>query len=637
MTSSRVRKGLGQRTPWRQGERRHSPQGRRAGTWFWSWWRGESVINTVIMMMFIIISYTSPLSANDDASCSMSMMIGQSSFIHLLISVPLTFKTNDRCDKQCLLQNYQYGHRDVILGDNTRYNERSWYMRVFTNGSEDADDDVGIWVSQLRYQGLKEGVQVFSMNYEHRHCGTSIFLFVVRSPRFWGRGYCTKWRIQGSFERENVQSGIKARKKITIQILPLTWLYSEWSTSNFPCSLTRNIPSRSMRNLAFHSLLRWKMIVLLILTTTLLNFSLEDWENVRFELGSERVKYGEPRNMNAASYPCWVVTWMEWSRGDNTTHSNDKNQCLRNSETNRVQSRTHRHVHTLSLTHVRACVVTHVLHVPGSRSSWVRAWCTQGSDCSGGQLCRSPARGSRTPDGRSHNKALGTEDQTRARSVTHTQTRAHNVTHARTTIASSQTLKPAISTEVQTRARLFGEGRGGEYLVIQGDEQCSEVLGLGHVRVKPIVERGQHAEANIRVWNGMRHQDTHQRRGERTASQGKASRGWTWIQHKGDTTTLLPQVQLDLPNQTVPPSLPSLKMNWPSKSNVPSASTALVTSRDSSTLWEEPARETEFTLISNFQFSHRRQWSSLVMVGRIAISRAQMWRVKVWTADFLRM
>ena len=43
------------------------------------------------------------------------------------------------------------------------------------------------------------------------------------------------------------------------------------------------------------------------------------------------------------------------------------------------------------------------------------------------------------------------------------------------------------------------EGRGGEYLVIQGDEQCSEVLGLGQVRVKAIVERGQHAEANIRV------------------------------------------------------------------------------------------------------------------------------------------
>ena len=39
----------------------------------------------------------------------------------------------------------------------------------------------------------------------------------------------------------------------------------EWSTSNFPCSLTRNITSRSMKNLAFHRLLRWEMIILPIL------------------------------------------------------------------------------------------------------------------------------------------------------------------------------------------------------------------------------------------------------------------------------------------------------------------------------------------------------------------------------------
>ena len=34
----------------------------------------------------------------------------------------------------------------------------------------------------------------------------------------------------------------------------------EWSTSNFPCSLTRNNTSHSMENLALHTLLWWKMI-----------------------------------------------------------------------------------------------------------------------------------------------------------------------------------------------------------------------------------------------------------------------------------------------------------------------------------------------------------------------------------------
>ena len=39
--------------------------------------------------------------------------------------------------------------------------------------------------------------------------------------------------------------------------------------SDFPCSLTRNMTSHSMKNLAFHRLLRWKMIILSILTTSL--------------------------------------------------------------------------------------------------------------------------------------------------------------------------------------------------------------------------------------------------------------------------------------------------------------------------------------------------------------------------------
>ena len=42
--------------------------------------------------------------------------------------------------------------------------------------------------------------------------------------------------------------------------------------SNFPSSLTRNITSHSKENLAFHSLLRWKMILIRILTTLLMHF-----------------------------------------------------------------------------------------------------------------------------------------------------------------------------------------------------------------------------------------------------------------------------------------------------------------------------------------------------------------------------
>ena len=66
--------------------------------------------------------------------------------------------------------------------------------------------------------------------------------------------------------------------------------YQEWSISNFPCSLTRNITLHSMKNLAFHKLLRWKMIILPILATEFIRFSLKCWGNVLFQLCSGSVK-----------------------------------------------------------------------------------------------------------------------------------------------------------------------------------------------------------------------------------------------------------------------------------------------------------------------------------------------------------
>ena len=47
---------------------------------------------------------------------------------------------------------------------------------------------------------------------------------------------------------------------------------TEWSISNFPCSLTRDIRSHSKENLASYSLLRWKMIIIQILAISLMHF-----------------------------------------------------------------------------------------------------------------------------------------------------------------------------------------------------------------------------------------------------------------------------------------------------------------------------------------------------------------------------
>ena len=75
--------------------------------------------------------------------------------------------------------------------------------------------------------------------------------------------------------------------EVSFSIYPYYW---EWSMSKFPCSLTRNMTSHSMENLTFHSLLRWKVIILQFSLHPSYNRFLKGWENTLFELRNERVK-----------------------------------------------------------------------------------------------------------------------------------------------------------------------------------------------------------------------------------------------------------------------------------------------------------------------------------------------------------
>ena len=74
--------------------------------------------------------------------------------------------------------------------------------------------------------------------------------------------------------------------------------------SNFPCSLTRNTASHGMENLAIHSLLEWKIIVPPILATSLIHFLLKGWDNVLYELRSERVNYHYPTTRQKTLRSC---------------------------------------------------------------------------------------------------------------------------------------------------------------------------------------------------------------------------------------------------------------------------------------------------------------------------------------------
>ena len=72
----------------------------------------------------------------------------------------------------------------------------------------------------------------------------------------------------------------------TVSMTVWTFHSQEWSISNFLSSLARNITSYSMKNLAFHSLLRWKMIIIPILSTSLIHCSLKGWEIVTYHSDS---------------------------------------------------------------------------------------------------------------------------------------------------------------------------------------------------------------------------------------------------------------------------------------------------------------------------------------------------------------
>ena len=121
------------------------------------------------------------------------------------------------------------------------------------NGSTDVIDDTDIqqafWVATvadikqyhvlLRYEGFESDP-------------TADFWFDLRSKNIHPVGWCAK------------------RNKLLIPPQGTCKL----SSFNFSCSLTRNITSHSMKNLAFR-LLRWKMIILIILTTLLIYVSFE--------------------------------------------------------------------------------------------------------------------------------------------------------------------------------------------------------------------------------------------------------------------------------------------------------------------------------------------------------------------------
>ena len=95
--------------------------------------------------------------------------------------------------------------------------------------------------------------------------------------------------------------------------------------SKFPCSLARNMTSHSMENLTFHSLLRWKVIILQILTTSLIQSLFERLGEYTFELRSERVNRTLPINHNGNTEPCGnFAIVLRYVLGNTSAHCRGK-------------------------------------------------------------------------------------------------------------------------------------------------------------------------------------------------------------------------------------------------------------------------------------------------------------------------
>ena len=97
---------------------------------------------------------------------------------------------------------------------------------------------------------------------------------------------CNKIPLQSGYcERQGRDEQAVGPKR---QINPATPTSDQCQIS--PAASPEIYTIHSMENVTFHSLLRWKIIILPILANSFLHFLFKGWENVLFELRSEKVK-----------------------------------------------------------------------------------------------------------------------------------------------------------------------------------------------------------------------------------------------------------------------------------------------------------------------------------------------------------
>ena len=124
------------------------------------------------------------------------------------------------------------------------------------------------WPFQVKFSSTSESIQTLQADLCYvKRCSCVVFSLKVR--------------------RKDLTNMHKSQPPPPLPLCPrmmLTLSLLRVINVKFPLQPTRNITSHSKESLAFHSLLRWKMIVIQILATSLMHFLFKGRENVLFEL-----------------------------------------------------------------------------------------------------------------------------------------------------------------------------------------------------------------------------------------------------------------------------------------------------------------------------------------------------------------
>ena len=145
-------------------------------------------------------------------------------------------------------------------------------------------------------------------------CGCGLQLRQYSTPL----GY-SNWKDFTELHIETYRATFLAKGSIVkTKIVPSSQPFhsQEWSISNFSCSLTKYTTSHSLENVAFHSLLIWEMIILPILTTSYIRYSLGrlgectfwTWEWKGYRQHNTRVRIHKRRCLHIGYFTSCTIT-----------------------------------------------------------------------------------------------------------------------------------------------------------------------------------------------------------------------------------------------------------------------------------------------------------------------------------------